>query len=360
MAGKTARNKKTTAAKKGLELVSDPLSGVVTIRGISTAEGIMEALRLLTTEEVAEWEAKIQAGLPLKAAPAKFRAMCIRQEEQACDWEGIRALVLISEMSALLKKAKKESSRDVIEKIMELYDCPDQIDHPTKVLPFTVFKPYLTILATTTLGKLEKWLAQEDVEGGFANRFTYFIGEAAQPLPIPLEPDRNLINVLINDVLKPIRRKYRHTRISLDPGAEQIWRRWYTEWWTRAGANELVEQVISRLPDHVMKLAMIYAVTEHCDRIYDDHMAAAIAVGDYWEHALNVVFAEFGLSKAARIEQRIIKLLEEERRTKRQLRQALGGHYCTTEEFNRALEALLRAGIVRIKGGKFFELVPLE
>ena len=83
---------------------------------------------------------------------------------------------------------------------------------------------------------------------------------------------------------------------------------------------------------------------EEADRIFADWRRAKNAE----EEAL-VNFGEMELSDRARLEHRIMAMLDGNWTRRKVLRDRIGGHYAT-EDVNRALDALVRSGDVEIKG----------
>lgn len=65
----------------------------------------------------------------------------------------------------------------------------------------------------------------------------------------------------------------------------------------------------NRIPDHVVKIGMVYSVLAGEDQIIPDTIATAIQIGEYLETTASRLFSDTGLSKQARVERMIIARL---------------------------------------------------
>ncbi len=80
-------------------------------------------------------------------------------------------LIQVSELLSLLAKAKQESLGNIISALTELYDCPDRINPPVRQKMADCRESLVSIMAGTTQAWLQKVLTEENIYGGFANRW---------------------------------------------------------------------------------------------------------------------------------------------------------------------------------------------
>ncbi|MCE7875021.1 DUF3987 domain-containing protein [bacterium CPR1] len=132
-------DRKSTAAQLALGLLGQVAPEVLLLNGVGSQEGLMERM------------AEADAG----------------QDPHS------RTLLFVDEMAALLKKGRRESSGSLIEFITEIFHGPDFKTHATRTRAIHLNKPTLSILAASTPVWLEAALEEEDILGGFTNRFVY-------------------------------------------------------------------------------------------------------------------------------------------------------------------------------------------
>src|SRR4030067_106696 len=211
----------------------------------------------------------------------------------------------IGEFSSLLKKSAKESTQGLTEALIDAYDNPPKLDNPTRTSPLSAFKPSVSILTTTTRGRLFRHLMKEEIEGGFANRFAYFIGDRKGPKSYPPEPHLEHLNKCVARIAAA-RKEWQNTQFHLTEKTLKIWDEYY-HWWYAINDGDTVDQFTGRLPDHEMKLELQYAIVENeTPEILPDQMESAIAVAKYWYEGIRLLFTGFGLTENQQIEQQIL------------------------------------------------------
>jgi hypothetical protein len=314
LVGETAKSRKTTAARKATDLVESVDPDVARCFGLSTAEGLM----LMFQESEAE-------------APV------------APSWEGQRVLVWIDEFSGLLKKAKQDYSAPLIEMLQRFYDNPDRIEIRTKIAPMSARKPSLSLLTATTREKLSRHLSSEDIEGGFANRFSYFAGIRKPPIPRPSIYDEKHLTGTVVVALHKARNKWKDEKFSLAPEAIPVWDDFYNKEYY-AQSPETIAELTNRLPDQAMKLSLIYAATENDKSvIHRDQMEAAVAWAiEYEKPVVSSLFADYGVSEQVKLERRMLQEASNGRITKREHQRRFP--HTPAKLYNDTLNNLLKAG----------------
>lgn len=331
--GPTKRSRKTTAMSRGETLLQDTDPLVIVLRGLATPEGLISRLQIPEAEEL--------DGLP---EIEQQRTVSVSEHE------GYRMLVCCNEFASLLRKAKKESSSGLIQILTDAYDCKDSLDNPTRTLPLSAKKAFVSMIALSTREWLERSLDVDDIYGGFVNRNTFYLWTGTQPLHNP-----NKVNdVLMNEIkmkLHHVRneKKGGHTEYTFSDEADDFLREWYEKNYYAEYENEIVDAAAQRIDENVRKLALLYAVLENDTgdlNIHLDQLRAAITVGEYWQTTVTQIFSKFGFSKIARAEMKIIELLEQANHTKREIQRRIGGNM-SASEINQSIEALLKAERIR-------------
>lgn len=343
VAGVTARSRKTTAAEKATDLLQRCDPNVLTYRGLASAEGFINLFASLYEDEEEEIDELITSGnLSLDDAPAKYRAQKARLQENVVSYEGIRMLCYLSEFSALLKKANKESSAGLTETIIDAYDNPNKLDNPTRTSPLTAINPSCSIIASTTTGRLLRSLTKEETEGGFTNRFSYFIGNRKAPNDDPPEPDMEYLNKVVQG-LANARLRWADTQFHLLTTTRQLWKDYYDKWYYQ-NENDIIDPITGRLPDQVRKLALQYAMIENnAPEILPEQMEAAIAAGQYWYECICTLFKTYGLSEAQQIEQDVLEAVSNGGKSRTELYNHFSRHI-DAKRLNTALDSLQKIG----------------
>lgn len=341
--GVTARSRKTTASEKAIDLLQRCDPSVLYYRGLASAEGFINLFSALyESEEEAIDELITSGNLVFDEAPAKYRAHRSRLQEGVSSYEGIRLLCYLSEFSALLKKAQKESSAGLTEAIIDAYDNPDKLDNPTRTSPLTASNPSCSIIASTTTGRLLRSLTKEETEGGFTNRFTYFIGNRKAPNDDPPEPDMEYLNKAVYGLVSA-RQQWGDTQFQMLSSTRQLWKRYYDEWYYQ-NENDVIDPITGRLPDQVRKLALQYAMIENnVPEILPEQMEAAIVVGRYWHECICTLFKTYGLSETQQMEQEVLEAVSNGGKSKTELYDYFSKHI-DARSLNTALDSLQKIG----------------
>src|SRR5262249_46277629 len=94
-------------------------------------------------------------------------------------------------------------------------------------------------------------------------------------------------------------------------GAKTIYEKFYNAWHERqALLSSEMAAITNRIPNHVVKIAMVYSILDGDTEITDQAIATAIQIGDYLERTAISIFGDTGLSKQGRVEQMIISRLK--------------------------------------------------
>jgi hypothetical protein len=300
-------DRKSTAADLALSLLP-PASEVQFLNGVGSQEGLMEL-------------------------------MAAAQQSQT--------LLYVDEMAALLKKARRESSGCLIEFITEIFHSPDFKTHATRSRSIHLNKPTLGILGCSTPTWLEAALDQEDVLGGFTNRFVYVTASPKPDLPLPDPPEAQGVAELRGRIAALLQMPPR--QLQWEAGARAQWDDFYVEW--RRSLNQLGEHasaLLRRCDLYILKFASLAAAMDGTPAIQSHHLQPAIELGRFLAGCAYQILGGLGEPRDSRLEQLIeVKLAADNGSMRRkQLRQAIGGRV-TGQNLDRVLAAMERNGIIR-------------
>lgn len=304
-------DRKSTAAERALDLLRQIAPEVQVLNGIGSQEGLMQRMA----------EADAAASH--------------------------RTLLHADEMASLLKKARRESSGSVLEFITELFHTPDAKTHPTRSKAIHLKQPTLNILACSTSTWLETALEQEDILGGFTNRFVYVLGAPKDFNPLPARPEQADMEKLIRWIRRILQAPARE--LGWEPAARDQWCGFYLEWRRSLREfNEHTSALLGRIDIYILKFASLAAAMDDCTQIAPHHLAPAIELGRFLAGCAYRILGELGAPRDCRLEQLIEQKLKaaQGQMRRKQLRQALGGRI-TGEKLDRILSAMERNGLVQ-------------
>jgi hypothetical protein len=265
--------------------------------------------------------------------------------------EGTRLLIAADEFRGLMEIARRQSTRDLIPKLNSLYNCPKFDGINRRKEPVAVIRPFTSLITASPLAWIHESIAAGHVTGGFLNRFLFIEGEEKRPIPFPESPSDANWNCLISQ-LQPVIKSWQDK-----PGpmgwsleARELYEKFYSPWKIRQKSlADNISDLTNRIPDHVLKIAIVYSALERRTTISPVALAIAIAIGGYLEKMTQRLFGSLSLTRIGKVEKLICDRLQVKRgiMVLRDLRQSFGSRV-ETEDFNRAILSLERAEIITV------------
>lgn len=305
-------DRKSTAAQLALDLLPRVAPQALLLNGVGSQEGLMERMACAQS-----------SGTPP------------------------RTLWYVDEMASLLKKARRESSGGLIEFVTEIFHGPDFKTHSTRSKAIHLQSPTLSILAGSTPTWLEGALQQEDILGGFANRFVYVTGPPKPDNAMPPRPNSQALDELAAWIQRAVQAPDREVRWS--PAARDLWCDFYVEWRrSTAVCSEQVAALLRRIDLYILKFAAMAAAMDGVSEISRAHLSAALELGRFLAGCACRLLGELGATSDCRLETLIEQKLQDVhgQMTRKQLRQAIGGRV-SGEKLDRVLTAMERNGLIR-------------
>jgi hypothetical protein len=345
LVGKTGMSRKTTSMRTALDdllLAVEPEFRYISAPG--SAEGLMEQVATagMTAAEREQYNAHIDDKPLEKDGPVP--------EMPLAPVEGRRLLFAPEEFALLLTKARQDGSSNLGPVITAIYDCPNRYDPPTRKRPIIALKPTVSILTATAPAWVEKYLGASELLSGFVNRFCFFGGSPRAPIPWPKEPDQPFLNTVREQLHRAlVEWEGKEHEFDLDEPASRLWALYYAAHYSRlATYPDSHAAVVQRCPLFAVKISLIFAALR-CDSptINAEDLERATLVADFLEHSALELLGDLGGDKDLELEAKILKRLAGGvHLKKRQLHQSVSGRFAA-ERFNRAIEALVRAEIIR-------------
>lgn len=257
---------------------------------------------------------------------------------QAMSNFGGQALVVLDELSAMLQKKKQDFGASLLARLTELYDSPDVAGNYTKYDPIIVTDPTLTFMSASTVDWLRDTLSTADLMAGFGNRMTWITGDprAAKAWPRPNSGPGFESNW---STLEAFEGELRLSEHGMD-----VWEHFYKRFTsTQLRATPFQRVLAERVPEKVLKAAMVQAAWSQSHLIDEDILQSAIDWGRYCYQSITEIAPNF-----EQTEHKVLATIRAGKNTKRKLYSELGTEI-QVERIKKALDNLRWLGILSIE-----------
>lgn len=237
---------------------------------LSTGEGLIFAVR----DPVSMWKVDKKTG----------------QGEEVVIDPGVadkRLFVLDEEFATALIVTKREGN--TLSTILRCSWDNGNLEPLTKSNRIKSTGSHIGIISHITLSELGRRLEETEAFSGFANRILWICArrQGIVPFPEPM-PARELSSLQWQ--LKAIIEAARVTeKMVLDEAARSMWIEVYPD--LSKDGSGLVGCVCDRAEAQVLRLAMIYSLTDSCKVIRPEHLESAIAMWRYCEESARFIFS---------------------------------------------------------------------
>jgi len=330
LVGQAAFGRKSTAMGYIYDLIASVLPKINLINSIDSYEGLLESL------------AK-------KPNPEQLEMLNI---------EFNHCLAVIDEFKAFMKKARNQATENLIPSLCHLYDCPPFIKKLTKTNPLEVKEPFFSIVAGIQPGVISDSFQSGDLHGGFASRFMYVIDQPTKYIPFPKEPDQAVWNSIIERI-HLIKEHFNGKSIPFILEDQESWETFYMNIAEKGRTleNDLLACTLGRIPDHVLKLALLLACADVCQSEYrytitKENLQDAFAIGQWLMKNTEKLFCEFGLDEGQKIENKILEILARGPLSRKDLHKKLSGRV-KGNMLSFSLESLSQIGRIQLKDEKY-------
>jgi len=258
-------------------------------------------------------------------------------------------LLYLTELSKLISKGRRQGTATILPVLMEAFDGPDALHNVSIQSKIEVKHPFLSIISATQPRILEDLMTDADVHSGFINRWLIIPGAPRAPLPWPPSVDRAVSRLLFERMHCTINDGFPdHFELPICEAARAFWSEWYAADW-HVGRTDDEAAMRGRAATLVVKVALIYAVLNGDQMLTQHHLELGIAVVEWmWLHVRRML-PTWGGTVPGRIEAKITQYLIQHGPTnKRKLRQYCRARTWSTADFNSALDAMYKGGLVGI------------
>ncbi len=257
-------------------------------------------------------------------------------------------LLILPELSVFLEK--RDYKTGLVPLITRLADAPDEWSSET----ICRGEVRLTNVALCMLGgSAPSWLVgsipTEAFTGGFMARFLFVVSDgAAIPVPKPPPFDKVLQGELV------MRLKFFNTlrgEITIDDEAEEFFGKWYRGFYHRRSVDEKRAAYQERKHDHLMRIAMVLAVSEDRMVIRLEDIKRATNLLNFVEEGMFSLFGEIerGQSAVGEAIQMILAIIKKSKAISHEdLLRIVVGRGMSASTVSEVIDSL--------KGGRFIEV----
>jgi hypothetical protein len=196
----------------------------------------------------------------------------------------------------------------------------------TKNTPARSTGAHVSVIGHVVREELVRNLSATEQANGFANRFLWVSARRSKCLPFGGTVDERDIAAIARELSAAIDgcRKMGELPLSWSPAARELWIDVYPE--LSEGRPGLLGAVTSRAEAQVLRLSLVYALTQASREISLSHLHAGLAVWSYCASSAEYIF---GASLGDPLSDRVLTILRGAGKggvTRRELLRELGGH----------------------------------
>jgi putative DNA primase/helicase len=267
--------------------------------------------------------------------------------------EDKRLLVVESEFANILHQSKRDGNT-LSAALRDAWDGTS-IRPAVKTCRVWATDPHIGIIADVTPSELRELMHKRELTNGFANRFIFFWAEGDKILPFPEYTPKDVVETLASRVAEVLRfaGADRHVdkdvmRMEFSPEAASLYARLYKGELRDRSAGEHITGLLDRRAPVLLRLAMLFALTDQTSVITVDHVNAAMAWVRYWVDSVKFIFQsamdEAGAATTTDTAQRIISHLAEHGQASRtELSKSCFNGHVSKASLDAALDELLTA-----------------
>ncbi len=267
--------------------------------------------------------------------------------------EDKRLLVVESEFANILHQSKRDGNT-LSAALRDAWDGTS-IRPAVKTCRVWASDPHIGIIGDVTPSELRELMHARELTNGFANRFIFFWAEGDKVLPFPQYTPKDVVETLADRVAQVLRfaGADRHVdkdvmRMEFSPEAASLYARLYRGELRDRSAGEHITGLLDRRAPVLLRLAMLFALTDQTTVIAVNHINAAMAWVRYWVDSVKFIFQsavdEAGAAATTDIAQRIVTYLATQgQATRTELTKGCFGGHVSKAALDKALDELITA-----------------
>lgn len=192
-----------------------------------------------------------------------------------------RRLFFESELAGRTFVAMKREGSTLSAVMRQAWDCSN-LNVATKQNDDRATNPHISVVGHTTLKELLSVIRPEDIAGGTANRFLYFVVERSKEIAVQTEPSEEELRLVATKLRKALEHARKVNRVGLTDDGMKRWQEIYTH--LNREMEELDEQTmafLARGAAQILRLALILCLADSETNISPIHLDQAVALFNY-------------------------------------------------------------------------------
>lgn len=267
--------------------------------------------------------------------------------------EDKRLLVVESEFANILHQSKRDGNT-LSAALRDAWDGTS-IRPAVKTCRVWASDPHIGIIGDVTPSELRELMHARELTNGFANRFIFFWAEGDKVLPFPQYTPKDVVETLADRVAQVLRFAGADRHVDKDvmcmefsTEAASLYARLYRGELRDRSAGEHITGLLDRRAPVLLRLAMLFALTDQTNVIAVNHINAAMAWVRYWVDSVKFIFQsavdEAGAAATTDIAQRIVTYLAMQgQATRTELTKDCFGGHVSKAALDKALDELITA-----------------
>ncbi len=150
----------------------------------------------------------------------------------------------------------------------------------TRTSPARASTAHIAVIGHITQHELRRHTTSIELSNGYINRVLLIACRRQRLLPEGGDPDPLKGTGLDRRLAAALRQARTAGQVRLDPDARELWHHAYHKLATEP-QDEIVAQITARAEAHVIRLALLYTLTDGQRQIGTQHLKAALALQDY-------------------------------------------------------------------------------
>ena len=227
-------------------------------------------------------------------------------------FDGVTALLHFDELKAMFASMRRDYATDVQSLFNSLWECPIREQNTAKTNKIDAFYPVMNIFGCSTLEWLNAAVIQDDLGGGFMNRFMPFYSDGLEKYISKPDINKKSYNLFIHK-LKALTDKPFNCRAEKYVLNDEAWQTWdnYAAQKYEAGKRQDNNTGTRRSPHHALKIALaLHIITEPQQyKIGFECINTALSITEYLDAVGTFLYSEIVSTPSAKLEQRILSLL---------------------------------------------------
>jgi hypothetical protein len=258
-------------------------------------------------------------------------------------------LIRMSEFSEILANARRKGTTTILTMLMKAWDAPPQLSNDSIQNPAIAFNPYVSLLAGTQPDVLAADLAATDITSGFANRIFFVPGSGKGRMAWPQEVDEKALHEHWLKAKRNLAKFSLGERIDVDRGDPRVVELW-DAFYDRPRGDSTIERTMSqRHQNMVLKIALIFALTDCWKLITYEHLCRAIAFLDWQWACLRQIIPGWANSKENKLEDLMMRVLRHDGAMRRRdLWPRVKRRDWNYNDYSRLLDNMIRQGTLAV------------